>query len=86
MDGGKNKDDANDLDAQCFKEMINEFNTESSRLNKQAKILAEKEEQEFIEALHRNGIAVHNNKKLTILDKHTNKIIDISGNKGGKIY
>lgn len=80
MDGDKNKVDTSDLDARCLKEMIDEFNTETSRLHKQAQLLADKEEKEFIEALHRNGIAVHNDKTSTVLDKHTNKIIDSSGN------
>ena len=70
MDGDNNKVEASDLDARCFKEMIDEFNTEASRLNKQAQILADKEEKEFIEALHRNGIAVHNDKKLTVSNLH----------------
>jgi len=76
--GGNNVVERDDLDAACFKEIIDEFNSEANRLEIQAKILADKEEKEFIEALHKNGI--------TVLDRRNNttqppiKRTDISGN------
>ena len=76
--GGNKVVERDDLDAACFKEMVDEFNSEANRLEIQSKILADKEEKEFIEALHKNGIAVldrsNNNAKTT------NIRVDISGN------
>jgi hypothetical protein len=78
-----NKENALDKSAECFNEMLSEYKSESIRLAKEAKLLVDKEEEEFIKAVYENGIAVRiGQHKLTMLDKSTNKIVDVSGNRG----
>lgn len=62
----------------CFLEMTDEYNKETSRIQKEAQLLKEKEEEEFTQYVYQNGISVCYGNKITILDKKTNKIIDIS--------
>ena len=65
---------------ECFKEMKAEFDLETSRLQQQSKKLKEKEDEEFIRMVYESGIPVCFNNKLTVLDKTTNKIVELSGN------
>ena len=65
---------------ECFKEMKAEFDLETSRLQQQSKKLQEKEDEEFIRMVYESGIPVCFNNKLTVLDKTTNKIVELSGN------
>lgn len=61
-----------------FLEMINEYNKETIRLNKENEVLKKKEEDEFTKMVYQSGIPVYYDNKITILDKKTNTIIDIS--------
>jgi hypothetical protein len=61
-----------------FLEMINEYNEETIRLNKENEVLKKKEEDEFTKMVYQSGIPVYYDNKITILDKKTNMIIDIS--------
>ena len=63
-----------------FKEIKAEFDLETSRLQQQSKKLKEKEHEEFIRMVYESGIPVCFNNKLTVLDKATNKIVELSGN------
>ena len=65
---------------ECFKEMKAEFDLETSRLQQESKKLQEKEDEEFIRMVYESGIPVCFNNKLTVLDKDTNKIVELSGN------
>tara|TARA_B100000287_G_scaffold380087_1_gene383589 strand:- start:1305 stop:1562 length:258 start_codon:yes stop_codon:yes gene_type:complete len=65
---------------ECFKEMKAEFDLETSRLQQESKKLQEKEDEEFIRMVYESGIPVCFNNKLTVLDKATNKIVELSGN------
>ena len=65
---------------ECFKEMKAEFDLETQRLIQETQKLKEKEEEEFIRLVYESGIPVCSNNKLTILDKSTNKIVELSGN------
>ena len=38
-----------------------------------------KEDDEFLELVYKTGVPVYYNNRITILDKKTNKIIDVSG-------
>jgi hypothetical protein len=81
--GSVNKEKMLDKSDECFNEMLSEYKSESIRLAKEAKLLADKEEEEFIKAVYENGIAVRIGRhKLTMLDKSTNKIVDVSRNRG----
>jgi len=62
----------------CFLEMLDEFKKETKRLEKQQRLLKEKEEEEFLQMVYESGIPVCYDNKITILDKKTNTIIDIS--------
>ena len=66
---------------ECFKEMRVEFDLETQRLIQETQKLKEKEEEEFIRLVYESGIPVCSNNKLTILDKSTNKIVELSGNR-----
>jgi DNA-directed RNA polymerase len=61
-----------------FLEMINEYNKETIRINKENEVLKIKEKDEFIKMVYQSGIPVYSDNKITILDKKTNTIIDIS--------
>lgn len=65
----------------CFLEMMEEYNKETARIEKENKRLKEKEEEEFIKLVYESGIPVCYGNKITILDKKTNQIIDISKTK-----
>ena len=65
---------------ECFKEMKAEFDLETSRLQQEFQKLQEKEDEEFIRMVYESGIPVCFNNKLTVLDKATNKIVELSGN------
>jgi hypothetical protein len=65
---------------ECFKEMKAEFDLETSRLQQESKKLQEKEDEEFTRMVYESGIPVCFNNKLTVLDKYTNKIVELSGN------
>lgn len=65
----------------CFKEMKDQFNLETARLQQETQKLKEKEEQEFLKFVYESGIPVCRNNKLTVLDKTTNKIVELSSNK-----
>ena len=65
---------------ECFKEMKAEFDLETSRLHQESKKLKEKEDEEFMRMVYESGIPVCFNNKLTVLDKATNKIVELSGN------
>ena len=65
---------------ECFKEMKAEFDLETSRLQQESQKLQEKEDEEFIRMVYESGIPVCFNNKLTVLDKATNKIVELSGN------
>tara|TARA_X000000368_G_C23045486_1_gene718929 strand:+ start:1643 stop:1885 length:243 start_codon:yes stop_codon:yes gene_type:complete len=65
----------------CFKEMKDQFNLETARLQQETQKLKEKEEQEFLKFVYESGIPVCCNNKLTVLDKTTNKIVELSSNK-----
>lgn len=62
----------------CFLEMLDEFNRETKRLEKEQLLIKEKEDEEFLQMVYECGIPVCYNNKITILDKKTNTIIDIS--------
>jgi hypothetical protein len=62
----------------CFLEMVEEFKKETKRLEKEQQLLKEKEDEEFLQMVYECGIPVCYNNKITILDKKTNTIIDIS--------
>jgi hypothetical protein len=62
----------------CFLEMVDEYNKETTRIENENKRLKEKEEKDFIQYVYESGIPVFYDNKITILDKKTNKIIDIS--------
>lgn len=66
---------------ECFKEMRVEFDLETQRLIQETQKFKEKEEEEFIRLVYESGIPVCSNNKLTILDKSTNKIVELSGNR-----
>ena len=66
---------------ECFKEMRAEFDLETQRLIQETQKFKEKEEEEFIRLVYESGIPVCSNNKLTILDKSTNKIVELSGNR-----
>ncbi len=61
-----------------FLEMVDEYKKETSRIENENKRLKEKEEKEFMQYVYECGIPVFYDNKITILDKKTNKIIDIS--------
>ena len=61
-----------------FLEMINEYNKETIRINKENEVLKKKEKDEFMNLVYQSGIPVYSDNKITILDKKTNTIIDIS--------
>tara|TARA_Y100000287_G_C14024757_1_gene258693 strand:+ start:345 stop:602 length:258 start_codon:yes stop_codon:yes gene_type:complete len=65
---------------ECFKEMKAEFDLETSRLQQEFQKLQKKEDEEFIRMVYESGIPVCFNNKLTVLDKDTNKIVELSGN------
>jgi|APSaa5957512535_1039671.scaffolds.fasta_scaffold53773_3 hypothetical protein len=65
----------------CFKEIKGQFNLETARLQQETQKLKEKEEQEFLKFVYESGIPVCRNNKLTVLDKTTNKIVELSSNK-----
>ena len=65
---------------ESFREMKAEYDLETARLQKEAERLKEKEHQEFINLVYESGIPVCFNNKLTVLDKATNKIVELSGN------
>ena len=65
---------------ECFKEMKAEFDLETARLQQESKKLQEKEDEEFTRMVYESGIPVCFNNKLTVLDKATNKIVELSGN------
>ena len=65
---------------ECFKEMKAEFDLETSRLQQEFQKLQKKEDEEFIRMVYESGIPVCFNNKLTVLDKATNKIVELSGN------
>lgn len=82
----KNTDDDSILNQKekmkrCFLEMMEEYNKETIRIEKENKRLKEKEEEEFIKLVYESGIPVCYGNKITILDKKTNQIIDISKTK-----
>tara|TARA_E500000178_G_C16845224_1_gene672504 strand:- start:486 stop:743 length:258 start_codon:yes stop_codon:yes gene_type:complete len=66
---------------ECFKEMRAEFDLETQRLIQETQKFKEKEEEEFIRLVYESGIPICSNNKLTILDKSTNKIVELSGNR-----
>ena len=66
---------------ECFKEMRAEFDLETQRLRQETQKFKEKEEEEFIRLVYESGIPICSNNKLTILDKSTNKIVELSGNR-----
>ena len=65
---------------ECFKEMKAEFDLETSRLQQEFQKLQKKEDEDFIRMVYESGIPVCFNNKLTVLDKDTNKIVELSGN------
>ena len=65
---------------ECFKEMKAEFDLETSRLQQEFQKLQKKEDEDFIRMVYESGIPVCFNNKLTVLDKATNKIVELSGN------
>ena len=73
----ENKSEKEKLD-ECFKEMKLEFDIETERLKKEAELLKEKEEQEFINLVYQSGIPVSVGNKLLVLDKKTNKIVELN--------
>lgn len=73
----ENKSEKEKLD-ECFKEMKREFDIETERLQKEAELLKEKEEQEFINLVYESGIPVSVGNKLLVLDKKTNKIVELN--------
>lgn len=70
-----NRDEKSYLD---FLEMVDEYKKETARIEKEKELLKKKEEEEFLQLVYESGIPVYLNNKITILDKKTNKIIDIS--------
>ena len=71
----ENQKEKDDLD---FLEMVDEYKKETARIEKEKELLKKKEEEEFLQLVYESGIPVYLNNKITILDKKTNKIIDIS--------
>lgn len=65
---------------ECFKEMKAEYDLETERLQREAQRLKEEEEREFINLVYECGIPVCEGNKLMVLDKKTNKIVELSGN------
>ena len=65
---------------QCFKEMKAEYDLETASLQREEQKIKEKEEREFINLVYETGIPVYEGDKLTILDKKTNKIVELSAN------
>ena len=74
----KNLNDKQSIDND-FQEMLQEYNKETVRLNLEQKEIKKKEDAEFLELVYKTGVPVYYNNRITILDKKTNKIIDISG-------
>lgn len=71
----ENQKEKDDLD---FLEMVDEYKKETARIEKEKELLKKKEEEEFLQLVYESGIPVYLNNKITILDKKTNTIIDIS--------
>ena len=65
---------------ESFREMKAEYDLETARLQKEAERLKEKEHQEFINLVYESGIPVCEGNKLMVLDKKTNKIVELSSN------
>ena len=61
----------------CFQDMKREYNDETQRLEKEQILLKKKEEDEFLQLAYESGIPVCFGNKITILDKKTNKIINV---------
>ena len=61
----------------CFQDMKREYNEETQRLEKEQLLLKKKEENEFLQLAYESGIPVCFGNKITILDKKTNKIINV---------
>jgi len=61
----------------CFQDMKREYNDETQRLEKEQILLKKKEEDEFLQLAYECGIPVCFDNKITILDKKTNKIINV---------
>lgn len=65
---------------ESFREMKAEYDLETARLQREAERLKEKEHQEFINLVYESGIPVCEGNKLMVLDKKTNKIVELSSN------
>ena len=65
---------------ESFREMKTEYDLETARLQREAERLKEKEHQEFINLVYESGIPVCEGNKLMVLDKKTNKIVELSSN------
>jgi hypothetical protein len=79
----KNTGNNLNLDETCktnraIAEMMKKYKKETNRLKKENAMLKKKEEDEFTQLVYETGIPVCYDNKITILDKKTNKIIDIS--------